>query len=92
MHGLDEWYVKQPLSGWERTPGGVNTPDTDQRVVQDALGRGVRNLRQLTAMIFFARHPSQRTEWIEIRDRIARPALQQTARRNGVFINRGGVR
>jgi len=124
LHGLDEWYVKeperrpepqasppasdaQPLSGWERTgPAGYRgqyrrppvgptpaiPPDIDQRVVQDALRRGVRNLRHLTAMIFFARHPSRRAEWMEIRDRIARPALQQVAPGNGGFVGRGGVR
>jgi hypothetical protein len=103
LSGLDEWYAKeaeklpqpsspqpgqqpsdaQSLSGWA---------DMDQRVVQAALGRGVRNLRQLTAAIFFARHPSQRAEWVQIRDRIARPALQQLAGRNGAFTNRGGIR
>ena len=62
-------------------PAGANSPDMDQRVVQDALRRGVRNLRQLTAAIFFARHPAQRAEWVQIRDRIARPALQQLAGR-----------
>ena len=104
MHGLDEWYVKEPerspetqstgqqLSTAQPLSGVANLPDIDQRVVQHALSSGVRDLRQITAMIFLARHPSQRAEWIEIRDRIARPALQQIARRNGVFINRGGVR
>lgn len=73
-------------------PGVANPPGIDQRVVQHALRSGVRSLRQLTAMIYFARHPSRRAEWMEIRDRIARPALQQMMRRNGVFIQRGGVR
>jgi hypothetical protein len=81
-----------PARAISQMPGGANSPDMDQRVVQDALRRGVRNLRQLTAAIFFARHPSQRAEWIQIRDRIARPALQQLAGRNGVFTKRGGVR
>lgn len=67
-------------------PGPVNSPAVDQQVVQDAIRRGVRNLRQLTAAIFFARHPAQRAEWVAIRDRIARPALQQLP-----FVNRPPV-
>ena len=46
-------------------------------MVQDAIRKGVRNLRQLTAAIFLARHPSLRAEWRQIRDQIARPALQR---------------
>ena len=87
----------QPLSGWDPRRGPAlrpvraNSPDMDHRLAQDLLRRGVRNLRQLTAAIFFARHPSQRAEWVQIRDRIARPALQQLAGRNGVFNKRGGA-
>lgn len=73
-------------------PVRANSPAIEQRVVQDAIRRGVRNLRQLTAAVFFARHPSLRTEWVQIRDQIARPALQQSAISNRVFTNRGGVR
>jgi hypothetical protein len=52
----------------------------DQRVMQDALRNGVRDLRQITAAIFLARHPSQKAEWVQIRDQIARPALKRFTR------------
>lgn len=63
--------------------GTATTPSLDQRVLQDALRRGVRNLRQLTVAIYLARHPEQRAEWVAIRDRIARPALQQISNGRG---------
>lgn len=71
-------------------PGRANSPAIDQRVLQDAIRRGVRNLRQLTAAVFFARHPSRRAEWLQIRDRIARPALQQLSTTSRVSV--GGPR
>ena len=81
-----------PPSPITLTHGAVSPPWNDQRIVQDALRRGVRNLRQLTAAIFFSRHPSLRAEWVQIRDRIARPALQQSPISNRVFNKRGAVK
>ena len=59
---------------------GLDLADMDQRVMQDALRNGVRDLRQITAAIFLARHPSQKAEWVQIRDQIARPALKRFTR------------
>lgn len=69
--------------------GSQTSSDAEQRLLQDALRRGILNPRQLSNIIFFARHPSRRGiplqanevgligEWRQIRERIVLPALRQ---------------
>jgi Beta-lactamase enzyme family len=71
------------------TAGLQTSSDAEQRLIQGALRRGIRNTRQLSNMIFFARHPSRKGirlqanevaligEWRQIRERIVLPALRQ---------------
>jgi hypothetical protein len=60
----------------------------DQSVIQNQIGRGVRDENRVTDAVFYDRHPewrgkslknanlSLRQEWIQIRDSIVRPALK----------------
>jgi hypothetical protein len=73
------------------TTAVANLPAIQQQILQSALGRGVRNLSQLTAALFFARHPLQRSEWVHIRDQIVRPALPRTAVNNGILVRPVGL-
>jgi hypothetical protein len=66
-------------------------PAIQQQILQSALARGVRNLSQLTAALFFARHPSQRREWVHIREQIVRPALQRAAVNSGIPVRPVGL-
>jgi hypothetical protein len=62
----------------------------EQRAVTVAIGEGVRDLNQLTNLVFFARHPEMNgrriaahetelaQEWIDIRDGIVRPVVERT--------------
>ncbi len=64
----------------------------DQMTLRLALAQGVRDVNELTNRVFFGRHPEWRgrklvrgepqfeplsREWLDIRDRLARPALAQ---------------
>ena len=72
--------------------GPQTSCDVDQRLLQSALRSGIRNLRQLTDMIFFARHPSLKggemfpseTETLaerrQIREGLVLPALRHLFR------------
>jgi hypothetical protein len=63
--------------------------DSGAQLIQDALRRGVGDENQLTNLVFFTRHPERRghrlqpherqlvQEWLDIRNRLARPALIQ---------------
>jgi hypothetical protein len=73
------------------TTAAANLPAIERQIVQSALGRGFRNLSQLTAALFFARHPSQRREWVHIREQIVRPALQRAAVNSGIPVRPVGL-
>ena len=69
--------------------GPAPSPHLEQNALHEAIRRGVRNPRQLSNIVFFARHPTRRGiplqanevglmgEWRQIRDRIVLPALRQ---------------
>jgi hypothetical protein len=103
--GMNESPQSESLKGWNRSSIGLGyygqlkpgTPEVgpqtsspgEQTLFQHAVRRGIRNPRQLSNIIFFARHPSRRrspiasnegaliAEWRQIRERIVLPALQQ---------------
>jgi hypothetical protein len=95
----------ESLKGWNRSGIGLGyyglhgaggpafgpafSSGAEQRQLQDTLRRGIRNPRQLSNIIFFARHPDRSGspiradetqligEWRQIRERIVLPALRQ---------------
>jgi hypothetical protein len=86
--GIGLGYYGQPGPGGPEV-GPQTSSSVEQRLVQDAVRRGTRNSRQLSNIIFFARHPSRRgspilaneggliAEWRQIREHIVLPALRQ---------------
>lgn len=80
-----------PIPGAMPEPGSVPLSHGELRLIQNAINRGVREVSGLTDLVFYARHPERRgqplrrneqrlvTEWMEIRDRLVRPALGRIA-------------
>lgn len=65
----------------------------EAQLLQEAIGRGLRDVNRLTDLVFHARHPERRgqsirptepalvREWRDIRERLVRPALTPSAPR-----------
>ncbi len=94
MHELNEVAEGQPTGGLSRlfgTAGDIVTGGADWAIVQLALVRGIRDENRLTDIAFLRRHPERRgrpiragelqlaREWLDLRDRIVRPAMHTAA-------------
>jgi hypothetical protein len=70
-----------------------NREDADLRLIRESLSRGIRNVKRLTDIVFFARHPDKKDsstwssepglfdEWQEIRERLVIPEFHRGMRR-----------
>lgn len=77
----------QPEITFEGLSNQKQSATSEQQLIQNALRQGHRNENYLTDIVFSARHPERkgralqaherrlRQEWIEIRNRLVRPAL-----------------
>src|SRR3989442_14077917 len=52
--------TQEALPGSSSPGGPTYSPDPESVFLQDAIRRGIRDINQLTTMIFLARHPSLR--------------------------------
>lgn len=88
----------QPMGGLSRLSGavgGIVTGGADWAIVQLALVRGIRDENRLTDIAFLRRHRERRgrpirpgelqlrREWLDLRDRIVRPAMHAGIGRYG---------
>ena len=88
---LNGWHRPGPRLGYHGSGFGrfaAPAPETEQELLQNAIARGGRMVAELTALIFFRRHPNQGSvaranetalinEWAQIQNRVVLPALPQ---------------